>query len=145
MKPIRTRIVLACLIAFTALGAASLAFAQGANQEPPKQQTPEVKPDKPSRPLPIRRAKIEAVDKEKMTVTLGTRTYQVTSDTRIYRDGKPTSFDDVRVGDSATGSYRKLDDGTLQLVSLRIGEPQPPQGRDKDNKNQPGDNSPDQQ
>ncbi|HLP76400.1 MAG TPA: hypothetical protein VK327_05715 [Candidatus Paceibacterota bacterium] len=65
--------------------------------------------------------KLKAVDKTAKTVTFGETTVQVTSETKITKDGKPATFDDAVVGENVGGAYKKGDDGKLNAVSLRIG------------------------
>jgi hypothetical protein len=69
--------------------------------------------------------KIGAVDKTAKTITLDEktkRTFQVTSETKIMKDGKPATLDDATVGDQVGGRYKKGDDGKLSILSLRLGE-----------------------
>lgn len=72
------------------------------------------------RPIPFN-GKIDAVDKDAKTIKVGNRVFQVTSETRIVKQGKPATFDDAAVGEIVGGSYIKADDGTLKLRTLRIG------------------------
>ena len=73
------------------------------------------------------RGKIGAVDKAAKTITLESkekpRTFQVTSETRIRKDRKPATLDDVQVGDSVGGSARENAEGKLELVTLNVGLP----------------------
>ncbi|MDB6123133.1 MAG: hypothetical protein JWQ71_2126 [Pedosphaera sp.] len=69
--------------------------------------------------------KLGAVDKSAKTITLDEktkRTFQITSETKINKDGKPATLDDAVVGDVLGGRYKKGDDGKLTVVSLRLGE-----------------------
>jgi hypothetical protein len=76
------------------------------------------------RPYPFN-GKINAVDKEKKTITLlgkeKNRTLHVDDKTRIVKNEKPASLADAAVGDEIAGQLRKMDDGREILVSLRIG------------------------
>lgn len=65
--------------------------------------------------------KIDAVDKTAKTIKVGTRTLQVTSETKIKKAGKPATLDAAAVGEEVGGNYKKADDGKLLLQSLRIG------------------------
>lgn len=65
--------------------------------------------------------KIDAVDKVAKTIKVGERVFQVTSETRIVKQGKPATLDDAAVGELVGGSYVKGEDGKLNLRSLRIG------------------------
>ena len=90
---------------------------------------------------------LEAVDKTAKTVKVGERTFQVTSETRITKTGKPptpgdvkvgdpqstyapsrskpATLDDVKVGEEVAGSYKQADGGRLELRSLRLGSKAP--------------------
>lgn len=67
------------------------------------------------------RGKIGAVDKSAKTITVGERTFQITSETRIRKADKPATLDDAVVGEEIGGSYNKTDDGKLMARSIRIG------------------------
>src|SRR5712675_853223 len=47
--------------------------------------------------------KLASVDKAARTITVGKRTFQVTSETKIHKAGKPGTFDDGVVGDEVSG------------------------------------------
>ncbi len=78
------------------------------------------------------RGKVDAVDKAAKTVKVGERTFQVTSETRIMKAGKPATLDDAVVGDEIGGTYKEAD-GKLNAVSLRLG-PRPEGGEKKKKK-----------
>src|SRR5262245_17946614 len=63
------------------------------------------------------RGKIGAVDKTAKTITLESkekpRTFQITSETRMRKDRKPATLDDVQVGDSVGGAARENAEGKL--------------------------------
>jgi hypothetical protein len=80
-----------------------------------------------NRPLPFR-GKVKAVDNSAKTVSVGTLTLQITSESRIIKTGKPATFQDAAVGDNVAGSYRKDADGKMDVVSLRIGPKMPAAG-----------------
>lgn len=65
--------------------------------------------------------KIVAVDVTAKTIKVATRTFQVTSATRISKNGKPATLEEATVGEQAGGQYIKAADGKLELVSLRVG------------------------
>jgi hypothetical protein len=68
---------------------------------------------------------ISAIDKTAKTIALEekgkSRTFQVTSATRIHKDGKPATLDEIAVGESARGSYHDKE-GKLELNTLRVGK-----------------------
>jgi hypothetical protein len=63
---------------------------------------------------------LAAVDTNAMTITVGTMTLQVTSTTKITKDGEPAILADGVVGQPVSGSYRKTDDAT-NAVSIHFG------------------------
>jgi hypothetical protein len=70
---------------------------------------------------------ISAVDKTAKTITLGetekARVFQITSETKIYKEKKPATFDDAVVGERVGGYARKNADGKLEVATLNIGLP----------------------
>jgi hypothetical protein len=65
--------------------------------------------------------KAAAVDTAAMTLTVGTLVINVTSDTKISKNGKPAILSDILVGDLVSGSYKKGDDGKLNASTIRDG------------------------
>jgi hypothetical protein len=69
--------------------------------------------------------KVAAVDTAAATVTVGTLTINITSETKITKDGKPATLSDIVVGETVGGSYKKDDAGKLNAATLRVGEKAP--------------------
>ena|ERR1043166_2443717 len=65
--------------------------------------------------------KVGAIDKAAKTLKVGERTFQITSETKIMKAGKPATLDDGAVGDQVGGSYTKGDDGKLTAKMVRFG------------------------
>lgn len=65
--------------------------------------------------------KLAAVDTKDMTLKVGKRTFQVTPDTRIFKDGHPAALSDGVVGEPVRGTYKKAEDGKLNVLSLHFG------------------------
>ncbi len=83
----------------------------------------EVKPAKEKRALralPLN-GKISAIDKNEKSIKVGERTFYITAETQLTKNGKPATLDDAVVGEIVGASYRQSEDKKLQLVSLRIG------------------------
>jgi hypothetical protein len=78
----------------------------------------DAKPATP-RALPLR-GKVDAVDKQAKTFKINERTFTVTADTKIKKDGKEATFDDVVVGANVTGSSKENADKKLIVGSLNI-------------------------
>jgi hypothetical protein len=70
--------------------------------------------------LPLK-GKVTAVDATAMTVTVGTKTYNVTSDTKITKDGQPATLADVTVGATVGITYKKDDAGKLTATAIHMG------------------------
>ena len=64
---------------------------------------------------------VTAVDATAMTVTVGTKTYTVTSDTKITKDGQPATLADVTVGETVGITSKKGDGDKLNATAIRIG------------------------
>jgi hypothetical protein len=54
---------------------------------------------------------VDALDTNAMTLTVGSRTFQITSETRIMKDDKPAVLADGAVGQPVTGYYKPGQDG----------------------------------
>jgi hypothetical protein len=72
------------------------------------------------------RGGIASVDSIAKSVTVTnragpSRTFVVTSTTKIMSGGKPAVFQDAKPGEEAGGSYRTTADGKLELATLRVG------------------------
>lgn len=66
--------------------------------------------------------KAAAVDTAAMTVTVGTKTFNIASDTKITKDGKPATLSDITVGETISGSSKKDAAGKLNATVIHIGE-----------------------
>ncbi|MGO8765123.1 MAG: hypothetical protein ACLQSR_08335 [Limisphaerales bacterium] len=64
---------------------------------------------------------LSAVDTNAMTITVKTLTLQVTSKTKITKDGQPATLADGVVGQPVSGSYRLGDNGATNAVSIHFG------------------------
>jgi hypothetical protein len=67
------------------------------------------------------RGKIDVLDKSAKSFKVGTRTFQIVSETKIMKAGKPAMIEDAAVGDEVGGAYREGEGGKLEVVSLRLG------------------------
>jgi hypothetical protein len=78
------------------------------------------------------RGKISALDITAKTITLPgkekSRVFQVTAETRITKDGKPSTLEAAKIGDEVGGRALAADEGKCNLVVLRIG-PKPETGK----------------
>jgi hypothetical protein len=76
--------------------------------------------------------KLSAIDANAMTFTVGKQTFDVTSETKITKDGKPATLADGAVGEMAGGAYKKGADGKLSATSVHFGSKS--EGEKKHNK-----------
>jgi hypothetical protein len=84
---------------------------------------PDVAPAKPAkhkRGLPFH-GKLDEVDTNAMTLTVGSRTFAITSKTKITKDGQPAVLADGIIGQPVSGYYRTNDDGDLDAVTVHFG------------------------
>jgi Cu/Ag efflux protein CusF len=124
------RTLLASILA--ALAACALATAQAADKPP--EGKGEAKPK--SRPF---RGTIKSVDNTAKSITLqgeAAQTFLIISETRIFKDGKPGTFADLKQGEAVRGRARENAEGKWEAMMVGLGAPappqrQPPKGEDK--------------
>jgi hypothetical protein len=84
-------------------------------------QTP--KSENKPKQMPFR-GKVSAVDKTTKVITLvgkeKSRSFQVTSETKITKNGKPVVLDDVTAGESVGGRAKENAAGKWEVVTLKI-------------------------
>jgi hypothetical protein len=66
-------------------------------------------------------AKLAAVDKIGKTITVGKRTFQITSETKLNKAGKPATLDDAVVGEEVSGYVKPNDEGKLVATKVNLG------------------------
>lgn len=109
------------LCAAAMLAMPALSRAQDATNKPAAKAAPSKKTSaNSSRALPFR-GTVTAVDTNAMTVTVGKRTFEMTSTTKVTKNGKPAELSEGVPGEPVTGSYRKNADGKLDAVSIYFG------------------------
>jgi len=69
------------------------------------------------------RGKLTAIDKQAMTITVGERTFEITSETKITKDNLPATLADGVVGEMVGGAYKKNADGKLSATMVHFGLP----------------------
>jgi len=74
--------------------------------------------------------KLAAVDKVAKTIVVGKRTFQITSETKIKKAGKPATLDDGVVGESVSGYVKPAADGKLTATTVTFG-PKPADASEK--------------
>jgi hypothetical protein len=71
-----------------------------------------------ARPIPLR-GKLVSINTAGRTLTVGKRTFCITSQTKLwFSDKQPARFENAVVGESVTGSYTKAADGRLIANSI---------------------------
>jgi len=116
MKTNLVKLALAGLFATTLLVTPTLRAAD-TDTNAPAAESP--KPKKHS--LTPFHGKLVSVDTNAMTFVVGKRTFAVTSETRITKDGKPATLADGVVGENAGGAYKKGDGETLNATVVNFG------------------------
>jgi hypothetical protein len=81
-------------------------------------------PVKPRKQGSVFNGKVSAVDTKAMTLTVGKRTFEVTSETKITKNGKPATLSDIAVGDTVGGACKKTGDGKLAATTINDGKKQ---------------------
>lgn len=119
MKTNIAKISLLTLIAAAILAVPVAARAQDATTNAPATGAP-VKAKKAKTGLTFHGA-ASAVDTNAMTITVGKHTFNVTSDTKITKNGQPAVLSDITVGETVGGAYKKGADGSLNATSIKVG------------------------
>jgi len=115
---------LAGLLAIAMVGTPVALHAQDATNAPaPGKRVTSVKKLAP-KSIPFR-GNVKAIDNNAKTLTVGKETFQITSDTKIIKMGKPATLADGAEGEMVGGSYHKDADGKLNALSIRFGPKAP--------------------
>ena len=83
--------------------------------------TRENKEDKPKQSSAPLHGKLKALDATAKTITVGSHTIQITSETKISKHGQPAMLSDGVVGEEVSVSYKKTEDGSLEALSVHFG------------------------
>lgn len=65
--------------------------------------------------------KLAAVDQSAKTITVGKRTFLITSESKIKKDGKPALLQDGVVGEEVSGYVKPNDAGKLVATTVNFG------------------------
>jgi hypothetical protein len=121
MKSNTVRLAVLSLFTAVIIAAPSLSRAQDANTNAPA-AADQTAPAKPARHSFVFRGKVGAVDTNAMTFTIGKRTFDITSETKITKEGKPAVLSDIAVGDKVGGAYKKSENGNLDATTVNDGK-----------------------
>ena len=109
-------------ITLLAFVAAALVAVPSASRAADSTNTPAASTSAPKkRSLPFN-GKVAAVDTAAATITVGQLTINITSVTKITKDGKPAILSDITVGATVSGAYKKDDAGKLNATTIKVGE-----------------------
>ena len=122
MKKHIAKLSILTLCAAAILVVPALSRAQETTNAPAAAKTPAVKKSTgtASGILPFH-GTLTAVDTNALTLTVGKRAFNMTSETIITKDGKPAVLADGVVGEQVRGAYKKNAEGKLDAVTVRFG------------------------
>lgn len=130
LKPLMTMIKSLLKIGALSLLAAAIAgtpaplLAQSTTNNPAAVKKTAVPKTKNGHPF---HGKLAAVDKVAKTIKVGESIYQITSQTKITKAGKPATLEDGVLGDPVTGYVKPTDDGKMTATTVHFG----PKAKDK--------------
>jgi hypothetical protein len=75
--------------------------------------------------------KLAAVDKVAKSIVVGKRTFQITSETKIKKAGKPATLDDAVVGETVSGYVKPTGEGKLAATTVNFGPKPAPESEGK--------------
>lgn len=115
------RTIMACLLTVSLVAAGSVCLAA---DQPAGGATSSAKSTTKVKYMPFR-GKVASIDKTARTLTLAgkakSRTFQLTSETRVHNDGQPAALEDVRAGAMVGGRARETAAGGWEVVVLNLG------------------------
>lgn len=135
MKKTIARLTILAITLATISGVSLRANAQITNKAPADKTTASQgdksgKAGKPAKGGPFH-GKLAAVDKVAKTITVGKRTFQITSETKIKKNGKPATLEDGVVGETVSGYIKPGGEGKLMATTINFGQKPAPQETDK--------------
>ena len=119
MKNYITKFTALSLLATAMVVVPVVAQAQDSNTNASSNQ-PATPKQKKHNAIPFR-GKVEAVDTNAMTLKVGNRTFQVSSETKIFREGHAATLSEGVVGEPVRGTYKKSEGGRLDALSVYFG------------------------
>jgi hypothetical protein len=142
MQRVTIRWFTLCLFIALTTTAPVRGFAQDKSAEPKSETSKTAKKkgesqDTRGKPMPFQ-GKLDAVDKVNKTITIKgkerDRTFHVTSNTKLTKEGKPAILNDAVVGEAVAGLAKENADGKLEALSIRFGAKAPSQAKPKPEK-----------
>lgn len=124
MKQSLIRFSLLCSAALALTVAPLCAFAQNTNKPAADKkvsaQSADTTGEKAAKGGPFH-GKLAALDKVAKTITVGKRTFQISSETKIKKSGKPATLEDGVVGETVSGYVKPAADGKLVASTVNFG------------------------
>ena len=120
MKKNILKITACTLFAAAIIATPALSRAQDASTNAPAAAPDQTTPP-PAKHKLVFRGTLSAVDTNAMTLTVETRTFVITSDTKITKNGQPATLSDGVVGQPVSGAYKTGDDGKLNATTVHFG------------------------
>ena len=119
------KLAIACLLGAALCGAPLQLAAQTTNKpaatkKPAAETQDSSKGDKKPAAGPFH-GKLGAVDQTAKTITVGKRTFLITSETKIKKDGKPATLQDGVQGEEVSGYVKPNDAGKLVATTVNFG------------------------
>ena len=119
------RLGAACLLTFALCAMPAPLAAQTTNKpasaKKPAAETPESsKSEKKPAAGPFH-GKLAGVDQTAKTITVGKRTFLITSETKIKKEGKPATLQDGVVGEEISGYVKPNEAGKLAATTVNFG------------------------
>jgi hypothetical protein len=124
---------LAGMLAIALVGTPAALHAQDSTNAPAKKAAPQKKSAPKAIPF---HGNVKTIDNNAKTLSVGKEIFQITSETKIIKMGKPATLADGAVGDMVGGQYHKDTDGKLTATSIRFG-PKAPTESSNTKTNQP--------
>jgi len=115
-----SKITILSLFATALVALPVLSRAQGTNASAATNQTTQPKPKKHE--SLVFNGIVSAVNTNAMTLTVGKRTFDITSATKITKNGQPATLSGVAVGDKVGIAYKKTADGKLTATTVNDGK-----------------------
>ena len=118
MKASINRFTVAWIVCAVVLSTPIGLVAETTNKAPADRNTVS-EASKPAKAGPFH-GKLVAVDKVAKTITVGKRTFQITSESKLKKNGKAATLEDAVVGETASG-YVKPSEGKLVATTVNFG------------------------
>jgi hypothetical protein len=132
------RIGAVTLLAAAIAGAPAQLLAQSTNQAAAEKKTTTKKDSAAKKDATAKkkaahpfRGKLAEVDKVAKTIKVGESIYQITSETKVTKDGKPATLEDGVVGEPVTGYVKPTEDGKMAATTVKFGAKPEEKGGEK--------------